>query len=1451
VFYLFVICFLGLIFGLFRLRGFLLVSCVPAGVSFITSYLSLLVALESLDTSNLNITLEAPPLPLPKSMVDQILLWGVAELIPLVNWFLSTYPMTLPEITREYLPRPRFSSLSQPVPESPTHGYLEFMSSCTCGSRGVDRCNFPCSLNKAETSTVVMPEKVQQQVVPVFQTTPATWFVLPESRRQLAQTFPGLDNQVDFQGLYLSFFARGDCSLSQVGDWSVSVFAPFTTSCGVLHLELPGSSAPTMLYYSYGASGAVSSNELWLCSLDCGLCFMNVSAIDSCRVSSSSDFQMSILTATTPASGSCFGSSASSESPSWADSYLWVEFPSASECTTQAEQVAVMNQLSASASRSITHLGSGSECSSLTGLDLSFLFRQPSSRVFGLTMYCNEDCDAESCDYNLPDGLPLHVCSPNVAGTEYGFLMAATSLITCAAAPEPSPQIDAISVLVIAVLVVAALATFGLLWVGCKHRSQIEACLRNVLVLLEQMVAATSAFFSGLALRMVCIWKASFGKFQLGCEPVLFWEGFEVSAVLFLLVNECVSTVAWLWYNPWQSLEEYLGSDYILGISREFLDVSLQMAECARWRAWSELCCYVLLGTYGLVFLARYAIRAPCTKTDWRWLRVGAVVLAIFMKFLLLMGPGLFSRWVDNIVVVYTGMPDTTTADLASFAMGSLFAGYGTSVTASIFIPAMDGLSAGVFLMCSFLIAVCPYRLADLTRVQVAVALIAMLTPVSVLVPVMMQHQMNRQVENYLYYWMGKSLLYLIAFFNLTRISISLRAGTRDEATRLATRNAYLFNTSALFVFFFASYVYLSIEMHRFQLFAVEFNVFTQVYFFVLGAVLAYLLMMPFEDMDALDTAVASKYTESPLVQSYIPPLLASVAVRSVPVFDPFDFTMSVQTPAPEAPPMARSVHTLAQSAASEPCQLVLTATVPAERSVRRSWVSTTSARVSTALQQAVTNIQTEEVRFSNTVFFKDPSVSGDSVCRPPPAQLPTCASRCPSPLAALIAWLLETRERSQPALYGQRVMGRRLFLVVGMACGYYLSLGWVELLQTSARDQMVAAAASFGLALSFPQAERTVLDNGLDAYERMRFLSFVCFMAAVGLFSCMLLMELLCNHRKALRIQRYFGMLGALCMAAAAIFPIMPDYAKLMGLHELVPFCAPDFNLAAQTTIDGSIGLGLGVYFTVMLFPLLVTTMFALLKGVLSMMTTLMLTHDISRVVEPGDAHHPLVESELVSCQQSKPSSRTAAAIMDAHKHSSKTSRTRGSTLPRESFATVVLDSDAPLPAPPAPPPLQPLLEVDVSKDLPQKAEAPALPPLSSAQALHLNNLRFLIMFLCILSPFIVAFPLVLLAQVARGWARYWILAFIFVPILFGYPFAMSKTVRELAINFNVWNLLYLAPLVVIGLHTALEVTDFSTLWTQFGYLFEDPRLYATFVFDIGLSVIVVSDVLYHVFGE
>jgi len=78
-----------------------------------------------------------------------------------------------------------------------------------------------------------------------------------------------------------------------------------------------------------------------------------------------------------------------------------------------------------------------------------------------------------------------------------------------------------------------------------------------------------------------------------------------------------------------------------------------------------------------------------------------------------------------------------------------------------------------------------------------------------------------------------------------------------------------------------------------------------------------------------------------------------------------------------------------------------------------------------------------------------------------------------------------------------------------------------------------------------------------------------------------------------------------------------------------------------------------------------------------------------------------------------------------------------------------------------------------------------------------------------------------------------------------------MSKTVRELAINFNVWNLLYLAPLVVIGLHTALEVTDFSTLWTQFGYLFEDPRLYATFVFDIGLSVIVVSDVLYHVFGE
>jgi hypothetical protein len=410
----------------------------------------------------------------------------------------------------------------------------------------------------------------------------------------------------------------------------------------------------------------------------------------------------------------------------------------------------------------------------------------------------------------------------------------------------------------------------------------------------------------------------------------------------------------------------------------------------------------------------------------------------------------------------------------------------------------------------------------------------------------------------------------------------------------------------------------------------------------------------------------------------------------------------------------------------------------------------------------------------------------------------PNCCERCMAPFVSLWEFLLEKEETRVPQLYGSRIIFRRLFLINGFWALCYNTFDWLKVLKVPVKDQLIQLFADLGIQFTWPEGH-TVFDVALHEYSAARWREFYITCCALVCVTGMLVCDMYIRNRKGLYYGRYLGFLGALLLMGASIVPALPNYTAAMQLDTICPYCAPQFNNMVLTTIEQSVGLMLGGIFTVELFPLLLSTPLALVRT-----ATIMLETTFAR--KAGETVHPRLPTADPLKQQ----------LLNRNNNPSSFRR-KGSAL------------DV----------LGPALDADRGEHRLSR----------STLMINSNNegtLRFIIVFATLVSPLILALPLIFASQILSDhWAELFTFCFFFTPSIAAAFMVSAESNAQLFPAYMAWILLYLGSILALGLDAMIQYNVQSQVVTQL----KEFDTYSTIFAEVCLGNVVVSDLIYHMF--
>ena len=103
---------------------------------------TLIINVDAFDLDNVDLSLEAPPIPLPENVINALLKEMVNATVPYLNDWLEAHPFNVPDDIADFLPNPQLSIVHQDIEgdNRSQHGYAQLLVECT-------RCCFalPCS----------------------------------------------------------------------------------------------------------------------------------------------------------------------------------------------------------------------------------------------------------------------------------------------------------------------------------------------------------------------------------------------------------------------------------------------------------------------------------------------------------------------------------------------------------------------------------------------------------------------------------------------------------------------------------------------------------------------------------------------------------------------------------------------------------------------------------------------------------------------------------------------------------------------------------------------------------------------------------------------------------------------------------------------------------------------------------------------------------------------------------------------------------------------------------------------------------------------------------------------------------------------------------------------------------------------------------------------------------
>jgi len=652
-------------------------------------------------------------------------------------------------------------------------------------------------------------------------------------------------------------------------------------------------------------------------------------------------------------------------------------------------------------------------------------------------------------------------------------------------------------------------------------------------------------------------------------------------------------------------------------------------------RAFGANCFVVIL----LCFIGRFILKAPVSYSFWRWFRVLAVGSMLAGNILFVVGPGFFTKFKELVQPANDFMPDPEdreSRDQFFSLLGNIYAAACTSYLANLVLFLFHSIPTAVCTSCSLLVlwAVNQSRMTPslAARVRLAMVGIAMLTPMVILLGLVLQYHMLDANALWMCVFLVGLLLNLFGAHHMRYVMTSFQTGA--HTTVRASLHVFL-NAVVILGYFAAGCIYLFVVQSEFKfdlrfcmslVLATFFQVFALLWFLLIeekverevpisvkyqtvgqDSIFFPLKVDPnkttggdFEAIhvgtDRLEDKELDRRQEEINEQHYVSTTTASALTL-----------WQVQAQQKKALEEAKSLNSTAPQA-----------TLLASEYQDTDWetetekvTATSSSSTFKSLGPAGTMLSTLDAKADARVknAFDDNDDIDENAGRTPytgRCPLPFCDSLCIF-LLAFKDFVWESKELANPIKYGFRVNNRRMFLLVGFVCSIYVQLHWLTTsLQTPLKEQLIRQFedGGWGVDWKWPaeQDGGDFFDTAIATYENTSWFRFSAHMISISIMFCMLVIDVKGLGYKGLDNSRYLGYVAGSFALIGTLVPALPNYKSLLGtdgegLQDIVAWCAPDFNHAADMIIGGTAGMFLAALFIAQLFGLMTTTPIAITR--------------------------------------------------------------------------------------------------------------------------------------------------------------------------------------------------------------------------------------------------------------
>eukprot|EP00037_Helgoeca_nana_P028127 m.328194 g.328194 ORF g.328194 m.328194 type:complete len:1253 (-) comp27687_c0_seq3:421-4179(-) len=182
-------------------------------------------------------------------------------------------------------------------------------------------------------------------------------------------------------------------------------------------------------------------------------------------------------------------------------------------------------------------------------------------------------------------------------------------------------------------------------------------------------------------------------------------------------------------------------------------------------------------------------------------------------------------------------------------------------------------------------------------------------------------------------------------------------------------------------------------------------------------------------------------------------------------------------------------------------------------------------------------------------------------------------------------AFLTEKDQQANPRVYGKRLPYRRLFLILSaIFLGTYLFKNWEAHEQETPQQSVQGFVDSFDPSLIWPQNE-TALNNLLDLFKEARDVSDTVCLLGWGFLVASIFAESLLIPQRGLMVAQIMSGIAVGLLFIGITIPTFPNYVADIHIHDIVPRCAPEFDVFVEHAIRNAVGLVCSSYFAAALF--------------------------------------------------------------------------------------------------------------------------------------------------------------------------------------------------------------------------------------------------------------------------